>query len=125
MTDLNELAARVESMKAAHDELLAMAWDAICERDKAFARWARQIIGARGKTNASRFAALLQAEAYLDAAYMLIPNNWLIESATELTLLAGAECVLVDPNSTRSATGAGDDLPLAITAAALRARGME
>lgn len=53
-------------------EVLEAAWETLCQSDKPFRRWACQTIDERGTTNAGKFARFLDAEAYTDAALMLV-----------------------------------------------------
>lgn len=57
-------------------EVLEAAWETLCQSDKPFRRWACQTIDERGTTNAGKFARFLDAEAYTDAALMLVPDGW-------------------------------------------------
>jgi len=56
--------------------MLEEAWEHCAQTDKPFRRFACAIIDERGTTNAGKFARLLDAEAYLDAAVMLVPEGW-------------------------------------------------
>lgn len=56
--------------------MLDEAWEHCAQTDKTFRRFACAIIDERGTTNAGKFGRLLDAEAYLDAAVMLVPEGW-------------------------------------------------
>lgn len=71
-----------------------------------------------------KFGAMLEAEAYLDAALMLLPEGWMVTHLSELGGAGGCVCALGNPGTGASVTAdAGErTLALALTAAILRAR---
>ena len=71
-----------------------------------------------------RFAALLDAEAYLDAAAMFVPEGWLVAHLSELGGAGGCCCALGNPGTGQDVTAdAGErTMAFALLAAAMKAR---
>lgn len=135
MTDLASLAARCEAADGGEAAILYKAWNMIARTDATFRRFACTAIDATGTTQAGRFAALVDAGAYLDAAMTLVPewyrlqlSDWDDETLRThgpwqaILTPPGRRCDFSEwmPRCDHAATPA-----LALCAAALRARAME
>lgn len=123
-----ELARRCEKASGADAaDLLYEAWNTLVQADLEFRRFACTIIGRPdGKTNAGRFADLLDNGGFVDAAFMLVPEGWNVDMGIRQTrALAWAELARPehDPLLVGKYSGRAAKTPaLALCAAALRAR---
>lgn len=79
--------------------------------------WTGKTIGPGDK-----FGRFLNAQAYHDAAMMLIPDDWMITFLSELGLAGGCVCELGNPATSQDAKSdeGARTIPLAIAAAAVR-----
>ncbi len=94
------------------------AWESLAQSDKAFRRFACAIIDDRGTTNGGKFANFLDAEAYLDAAVMLVPEGW-----NACIWTTGAVTLRHPVNPMKDIPANGETPALALLAAILKTKG--
>lgn len=109
---MTDLIARIEATQPS--DAREEAWNDVAQA--AGFRWASD--------NARRFGILIDAEAYLDAAAMFVPEGWLVAHLSELGGAGGCCCTLGNPGTGQDVTAdAGErTMAFALLSAAMKAR---